>query len=111
MHATEMTAVCEAERSSIQFEGHIHVHAAFRLIRATQHFLRAAEPNELTIEAEVHREQTAIEKEKKVFAPTQDGTYFLSCRKASEMRGLLRPCGDGMKDVDTANATTLDESA
>lgn len=68
MDAAEMAAIGEAEDAIVQFERYVHVYSILRLVGATEHLFRVAEPQELAVEAKVHRQDTVIESEKKVFA-------------------------------------------
>jgi hypothetical protein len=76
-----------------------------------EQFSRVAEPQELAVKPEVHREQAAIENEKKIFASAPNRADLAAFREARELRGFLRLRGDEMQDVDAADAATLDERA
>ncbi len=81
------------------------------LIGATEHFFRVAEPQELAVEAKVHRQDAATEGEKKVFAFALNSADVSAFRDAREMRGFLWLRGDGMQNVNAANPAMLDERA
>jgi hypothetical protein len=59
----------------------------------------------------VHREQAAIENEKKIFASALNSMDLPAFRGARELRRCLRLRGNGMQNVDAANPATLDERA
>jgi len=87
------------------------VHAVLGLVGATEHFFRVVEPKELAVKAKVHRQNAAIEIEKKVFAFALNRADAPTFRDACDLRGFLRLCGNGMQDVDAANASALGERA
>ena len=103
MNAAELAAIREAENAFVQFERHVDVHAVFELIRTLEEFLRPAEPNQLTIEAEVERKQAALEVQEQVFPPALDSSNLLPFCETRESGGFLWPRRNGVKDVNAAN--------
>src|SRR5258708_202014 len=80
-------------------------------VGATEYLFRVVEPHELAVKAKVHRQDAAVEIEKKVFAFALNRADVPAFRDACDLRGLLRLRGDGMQDMDAANPATLDERA
>jgi hypothetical protein len=111
MNTAELAAVGEAENAFVQFERHVDVHAVFGLIRPLEKFLRPAEPNQLTIEAEVESKQAALEVQEQVFPPALDGSNLLSFCETRELGGFLWPRRNGVEDVNAANPPAHHERA
>jgi len=111
MNPAELAAVGEAENPFVQFERHVDMRAIFGLIRALEKFFRPAEPNQLTIEAEVESKQAALEVQEQVFSMALDGLNLLSFCKTRELGGFLRPRRDGVEDMNAANPLSHHERA
>ena len=74
MDAAEVTAIGEAQDTVVQFECDIHVDAGFWLVGAFEQLLCVSKPKQLAIQAKVHGEQAAVEKEKHKFAVAVHGS-------------------------------------
>lgn len=68
MHSAEVTAIGEAQDTLVQFECHVDVNAGFAVVGSFEQLLRVCKPKPLTIQAEVHGEHAAVEREKHKFA-------------------------------------------
>ena len=58
--AAEMAAICESQNAFLQFERDIDVNAILSGVGAFEQLARIPEPDELTIETKVERDQTAV---------------------------------------------------
>src|SRR6266478_8351764 len=94
VHAAEMAAVRKAENSLLQFQGDIHMNAAFRAVGAPQKFFRIRKPDELTIQAEVHGQQAAVQKQKDILSFAFDSSNSLIFRESGKMGRSLWLCGN-----------------
>jgi hypothetical protein len=109
MDTPELAAIGEAQNSFVQFKRNVDVHPVFGLIRAQEEVPCTGEPNELTIETKVKREQTAIEFQEQIFPATIDRLNSLPFRKARELRRLLRLRSARVKDMNATNPAAQDE--
>ena len=106
-----MASVGESENAAIEFEGDVDVNSGTRLIGDFREFLPVREPEKLPIEFEMERDDGARKFEPKIFSLAADGEDYLILSGVNEGRGRLRFCGDGVKDMNAANAAVLDERA
>ena len=111
LNAAEVATVGESENAAIEFEGDVDVNAGTGLIGEFREFLRVGEPEKLSIEFEMESDDGARKLEPKIFSLAADGEDYLILSGANEGRGRLRFCGDGVEDMDAANAAALDEGA
>ena len=109
MDSSQLAAIGEGEDAFVQLESNIYVHAIFKLIGAKEQLFRIREPNELTVEAKVKREQPAVEREEQVFATTLDSSNSPFLGEARELRRFLWLRGPRVKDVDAANPPARDQ--
>src|SRR6266446_7109309 len=78
VHPAEMAPVCKPENSLLQFQGDIHMNAAFRAVGAPQKFLRMRKPDEPAIQTEVHCQQAAVQKQKHILPFALDRSNSLT---------------------------------
>jgi hypothetical protein len=107
MNAAEMAAVRKAENALAEFECHINVNAIFGLVGPLKKFFCIGEPDQLAIEAEVQGEQASIQDQKNVFASAIHALNVAARGELSHTCCGLRFHGDGMQDVDAADALPL----
>jgi hypothetical protein len=107
MNAAEMAAVGKAENALAKFECHINVDAIFGLVGPLKKFLCIRKPDKLAIEAEVQGEQAAIQNKENVFASAIHTLNVAARGELSHTCCGLRFHGDGMQDVDAADALPL----
>ena len=106
-----MALIGEAQHALIEFESHIHMDAIRLLIGAAEKFVSGTKPDELAIEAEVQFEPAAIKREQKVFAVAGGIEDAAAAGELRELRWRLRFRGNGMKNMDAADATFANERA
>src|SRR5882762_2848965 len=104
VHSAEVAPVRKAENAFVQFESNVHMNAVPRPIRMLQEFLRIQKPHKLAIQAEVHRQQTAIQQQENVFPPAIDLSNVPAFGKARNMSRSLRFRSNRMQDVDASDA-------
>jgi hypothetical protein len=106
-----MAAVGKPENSLLQFQGDIHMNAAFRAVGVPQKFFRIRKPDELTIQAEVHGQQAAVQKQKHILSLAFDSSNSLTFRKPGKMGRSLRFCSNRVQDVNAPDAASLNQRA
>jgi hypothetical protein len=109
--AAEVAAVGKTENAAVQFECNIHMHKACAIVGTLHQFLRVFEPEELAIEPEVERKQSAVENEEHVFAFAFDSTNAAALGETGYVGRSLRLSRDGVEYVNAPYALALNDRA
>jgi len=109
VHPAEMAPIRKPENSLLQFQGDIHMNAAFRPVSAHQKFFRIRKPDELAVQTEVHGQQAAIQKQKHILSFAIDRSNSLTFRKSGKMSRSLRFSSNRVQDVNTPDAVSLNQ--
>jgi hypothetical protein len=109
--AAKVTAVREPKNAVVQFQGDVNVRTVFLLIGAFKKFFRIREPEKLAVQAEVHGQQAAIQRQKDVLANPPNLPDAPALGESGNVRRALRLRRNRMKNMGATNALPLDERA
>ena len=106
-----MSPVCKSKHPILKFERDVHVHSIFRDVGALEQIFSIREPNELSIQPEVQREQSPVQHKKHILAFALHAPGVAARRKFGQPGSRLRLHRDGMENMHATNALALNQRA